>query len=355
MERRRGRLTTPPERKALIALIDEACDNGARKAVASVEAGICLRTYRRWSPASGLQSDLRPTAKRKAPRNKLTEAEITQILTVCNEVPYASLPPSQIVPTLLDEGRYLASVSTFYRVLKAKNQLHHRGRSKVRSKSNKPVTYVATKANEVWSWDITYCAASVKGQYYYLYMLEDIYSRKIVGYEVHEDECGEKAAELLQRSCWREQISQQPLVLHSDNGAPMKSITLKAKMEELGITPSYNRPRVSNDNPFSESTFRTLKYRPNWPSHGFKSLSEAREWVQKFVDWYNNEHKHSRIKFVTPSQRHMGIDGEILAARKKVIEAAKGRKPERWSGNVQNCDKVGPVTLNPEKEIKEAA
>ena len=344
-----------PERKALSALIDEACESGARKAKACVEAGICLRTYRRWAPKSGLRSDLRPTAKRGVPANKLSDEEREEILAVCNEVPYASLPPSQIVPTLLDDGRYLASVSTFYRVLKAENQLHHRGRSKPRGKSNKPTTYVATQANEVWSWDITYCAASVKGQYYYLYMLEDIYSRKIVGYEVHEDECGEKAAELLQRSCWREQISRQPLVLHSDNGAPMKSITLKAKMEELGITPSYNRPRVSNDNPFSESTFRTLKYRPDWPSHGFKSLEEAREWVQKFVNWYNNEHKHSRIKFVTPSQRHMGIDGEILAARKQVIEAAREKKPERWSGKVQNCEKIGPVTLNPERETEQAA
>lgn len=336
-------------------MVHEACDSGARKANACEEAGISLRTYRRWVPTSGLKSDLRPTATREVPRNKLSEAEREDIVTVCNEAPFASLPPSQIVPTLLDDGRYLGSVSTFYRVLKAENQLHHRGRSKPRGKSKKPTTYTATAANEVWSWDITYLATSVKGQYYYLYMLEDIYSRKIVGYEVHEDECGAKAAELLQRSCWREQIKDEPLVLHSDNGAPMKSITLKAKMEELGITPSYNRPRVSNDNPYSESTFRTLKYRPDWPSHGFKSLQEAREWVETFVNWYNNEHKHSRIKFVTPSQRHMGIDGDILAAREKVLKAAREAHPERWSGQVQNCDKAGPVTLNPEKELKQVA
>ena len=192
-----------------------------------------------------------------------------------------------------------------------------------------------------------------KGQYYYLYMLEDIYSRKIVGYEVHEFECGTKAAELLQRSCWREKVVNQPLVLHSDNGAPMKSVTLKAKMEELGITPSYNRPRVSNDNPFSESLFRTLKYRPNWPSHGFEGLDAARKWVDNFVNWYNNEHKHSRIKFVTPSERHKGMDGVILAGRRDVLAAAKTQNPLRWSGDVQNCDAIGPITLNPEDISKQ--
>lgn len=338
-----------------MSLIDEAYKNGARRAYACHEVGLSLRTYRRWVPAAGLQADKRPTAMRPVPQNKLTEEEREQIIAVCNEPQYASLPPSQIVPTLMDEGRYIASVSTYYRVLKQANQLHHRGRSRAPSKVNKPTTYTAEKSNEVWSWDITYCASKVKGQYFYLYMLEDIYSRKIVGYEVHEDERGDKAAALLQRTCWREHTVKKPLVLHSDNGAPMKSVTMKVKMEELGITPSYNRPRVSNDNPFSESTFRTLKYRPDWPSHGFNDLNEARNWVQKFVGWYNDEHKHSRIKFVTPSQRHQGLDGAILANRGKVLEAAKAKRPQRWSGEIQNLDQVGAVTLNPEKEVEEAA
>ncbi len=186
-------------------------------------------------------------------------------------------------------------------------------------------------------------------------MIEDIYSRKIVGYEVHENECGDKAAELLQRTCWREHIANQPLVLHSDNGAPMKSVTMKAKMEELGIASSYNRPRVSNDNPFSESTFRTLKYRPNWPSNGFKSLQEARDWVQDFAVWYNEKHKHSRIKFVTPSQRHQGLDKKILDKRKLILDAAKTKNPLRWSREIQNCKAIGAVTLNPDQEQKEAA
>ena len=139
------------------------------------------------------------------------------------------------------------------------------------------------------------------------------------------------------------------LVLHSDNGAPMKSQTMKAKLEELSVESSYNRPRVSNDNPYSESTFRTLKYRPDWPSSGFESLAEAQNWVQKFVDWYNEEHKHSKINFVTPSERHDGVDGKILAKRKRVLEAKKAERPDRWSKDIRNCEPAGVVMLNPDK------
>ena len=337
-------------------MINEAFIAGARKIKASQEAGLSLRTYRRWTkPSALLVGDKRPISTKSEPKNKLTQSERELILEVCNSAQYADLPPSQIVPTLLDNGVYIASVSSFYRTLKQAGQLTHRGRSKVRKKSTKPTTYTAKKANEVWSWDITYCHSTVRGQYYYLYMIEDIYSRKIVGYEVHENECGIKAGELLERTYWREKIGQEPLVLHSDNGAPMKAVTMKVKMEDLGITSSYNRPRVSNDNPFSESTFRTLKYRPNWPSDGFKSLEVVRDWVQDFVGWYNNSHKHSRIKFVTPSERHYGLDKEILEKRRLILLDARAKKPLRWSGNVQNCDAIGAVTLNPDTTIKEAA
>jgi len=141
----------------------------------------------------------------------------------------------------------------------------------------------------------------------------------------------------------------KPLVLHSDNGAPMKAQTMKAKMEEMGVMASYSRPRVSNDNPYSESLFRTLKYRPVWPSSGFSSLEIARDWVEEFVNWYNNEHRHSRLNFVTPAQRHAGKDTAILEQRKNVLEEAKRLNPYRWSGDVRNCDAAGSVTLNPEK------
>ena len=181
------------------------------------------------------------------------------------------------------------------------------------------------------------------------------YSRKAVAWEVHTEESGDHAAALIQRGFTAEQCWQQPLVLHSDNGAPMKSSTLLAKLYDLGITPSRGRPRVSNDNPYSESLFRTLKYCPQWPESGFASLDAARIWVRDFIAWYNNEHRHSRIRFVTPAQRHRGEDHALLAKRHALYEAAKARNPARWSGGTRNWTPVGAVDLNPQRQDKKAA
>lgn len=293
------------------------------------EAGLSLRSYRRWFQRGKVQVDKRPQAKKPEPAHKLSDVEKQAILDVCNEEQYASLPPTQIVPSLLDQGIYLASEASFYRVLKAHKQLNHRGRSQAPKKRFKPTSFAAMEPNQVWSWDITYLASPVKGQYYYLYMFEDIFSRKIVGYEVHDKECGELAAQLIQRCMLREQCFNRPLVLHSDNGAPMKAQTMRAKLDELGVQSSYSRPRVSNDNPCSEALFKTLKYRPDWPSSGFKDIAEARNWVDKFVSWYNGVHKHSKLNFVTPAERHAQKDGEILAKRQRVLESAKAATPNR--------------------------
>jgi putative transposase len=181
----------------------------------------------------------------------------------------------------------------------------------------------------------------VRGQFFYLYLIEDIYSRKAVGWEVYEQESGEMAAALLQRSVIRESCLRQPLVLHSDNGAPMKSVTLLNKMYDLGVTPSRGRPRVSNDNPYSESLFRTLKYCPQWPKNGFANLDAARAWVRDFIRWYNHEHRHSRIRFVTPAERHQGKDSDVLAKRHALYQQARERNPERWSGGTRNWQPVG--------------
>jgi putative transposase len=221
-----------------------------------------------------------------------------------------------------------------------------------------PTSYTAKAANQVWSWDITYLPTRVRGQFYYLYVFEDIYSRKVVGAEVYESERGELAAEVLQRTVLTERCFTSPPVLHSDNGAPMKSLTLLAKIYDLGLTPSRGRPRVSNDNPYSESLFRTLKYCPQWPVDGFESIKAARIWVRDFVVWYNDSHCHSRIRFVTPAQRHRGEDAVILKRRHELYEEAKQKRPERWSGNTRNWEPVGPVSLNPEREevvLKKAA
>lgn len=332
--------------------IKEAISSGARPALACNEAYISLRTYRRWHVKGQVRQDLRPDSTRPVAGNKLSEQEVSELLAICNSLKYASLPPSQIVPRLADEGIFIASESTFYRVLKQQGQLEHRSRAKQPQRNKAPTTYSACRPNQLWSWDISYCPSKVKGQFYYLYLFEDIFSRKIVGFEVYDEERGEHAAALLQRTVLQERCFKNttPIVLHSDNGAPMKSQTLKAKMEELGVVSSYSRPRVSHDNPYSEALFRTLKYCPTWPSPGFNSLDEARIWVTRFVSWYNETHRHSQIGFVTPAQKHQGEDEVLLAQRRVVKHAAQHKNPLRWSRSIRNWSRVDMVTLNPEKK-----
>ena len=182
----------------------------------------------------------------------------------------------------------------------------------------------------------------------------DIYSRKVVGWEVYENESAEQAAIVLRKSRLAEAISPaQEVVLHSDNGSPMKGATMLATMQKLGVTPSFSRPSVSNDNAFSESLFKTLKYVPSYPAKPFESIDEARHWVATFVQWYNHEHQHSSLKYVTPVQRHEGQDKEILAQRKAVYEAARKANPERWSGSTRNWEKNGLVFLNPKQNDRD--
>lgn len=343
-------MTTLPERQHLVEQFNQAVAAGARKAVVCAELGLSLRSLQRWMRTPVITADARTTAPRPRPANALSDEERAEILQVCNNAPFASLPPSQIVPRLADQGRYLASEATFYRVLKAANQQHPRGRASAPCQHPAPKTYTASQANQVWSWDITYLPSTVRGQHYYLYLIEDIYGRKAVGWEVYEQESGELAAELMQRTVLAERCAGQPLVLHSDNGAPMKSATLLSKLYDLGITPSRGRPRVSNDNPYSESLFRTLKYCPQWPRDGFADVHAARRWVRDFIHWYNHEHRHSSIRFVTPAQRHRGEDRQILAKRHALYQQARQKNPQRWSGKTRNWQPIGAVTLNPERE-----
>jgi transposase InsO family protein len=336
------------DRRYACQLIEETCLSGARQERACAELEIDARTYRRWVREGDVKSDGRPAAKRAEPRNKLSDEERTQLRETCHRPEFASLPPSQIVPHLADRGEYIASESTFYRVLRAAGEQHHRGRSRAPERRKPPTSHGATRAGEVWSWDITYLAGLVRGLFYYLYLILDIYSRKIVGWEVFERECGEHAVTVVERAVLAERCVNRPLVLHADNGSPMKGATLRATLERLGIEPSHSRPRVSNDNPFSEAAFRTCKYRPDFPSKGFESLGAARQWVHGFVAWYNGEHRHSGIRFVTPDERHRGLDRAVLAKREVVYAVAKTRHPERWSGKTRNWEPVGTVWLNPE-------
>lgn len=201
-----------------------------------------------------------------------------------------------------------------------------------------------------WSTLLSYLPSHVKGQHYYLYMILDIFSRKIVGAEVYSQELGAHGADLLQRSAWAEKCVNRRLILHSDNGAPMRSFTMLAKMQDLGVISSYSRPRVSNDNPYSESLFKTVKYCPQWPLKGFLNIDDAREWVDGFVHWYNTRHKHSSIKYVTPEERHAGLDLAILSKRDETYQKAKLKNPGRWSRRCRNWDFISEVKLNPEKD-----
>ena len=331
-------------------LIQEAVESGARLWKACEVLEISVRTYQRWGKEVD-KGDGRH-GERKKPANSLSEEEITAIIAVATSRRFRDLPPSQIVPILAEQGVYVASESSFYRVLRREKLLAHRESSKPRENS-RPREYIANGPNQVWSWDITYLRSPIRGQFYYLYLVVDIWSRMIVAWQVEELQSDWIAAEMIVRSCARHGVDEKKLVIHSDNGGPMKGATMLATLQWLGIVPSRSRPHVSDDNPYSEALFRTLKYRPEYPTGVFGSLEDAWGWVEVFVGWYNEEHRHSGIKFVTPASRHAGQEEMILAKRKEVYEEAKRRNPSRWTGKTRNWEAVKRVCLNPSAETRE--
>jgi transposase InsO family protein len=334
------------------ALIDDACAAGARLEQACTLLGLSVRTPQRWRAEGTVKGDGRAQAAQgRLPANRLAAAEREAILEVVNRPEYARMPPSQIVPALADQGCYIASESTFYRVLREAGQLTPRGKTRAPTQ-RRPEPFQATAANQLWSWDITYLATTVKGMFFYLYLIMDVFSRKIVGWEVFERECAEHAAAVFHKAHLREGVGADDLVLHSDNGAPMKGATMLATLQRLGVVPSFSRPSVSNDNPFSEALFKTLKYQPDFPARPFDSLATARQWVCGFAHWYNEEHHHSALKFVTPAQRHRGDDARLLTDRHLLYEAAKQKHPERWSGSTRNWVPEKIVSLNPGRAAK---
>jgi len=353
-------MTALADRATVVALIDEAVSDGAGLMKACDQAGINRQTLHRWRDRSSgqVRADRRPEAVRPTPSTALTPAEREAVLLTCQLPRFVDQPPSQIVPTLADEGVYLASESSFYRILHAASQQHERGRTRRRTTATKS-THHATGPNQCWTWDVTYLASPVRGLFYYLYMIVDVWSRKIVGWEVYDSETGELASQLVTRAVLAERCRDTDLVLHADNGGPQKSATLRATLDKLGMRTSFSRPRVSDDNAYSESLFRTAKYRHDFPVDGFDSLEAARTWVLGFVGWYNDEHHHSAIRFVSPAQRHSGADVAILAERRRLYEAARAAHPSRWSTTTRNWTPPAIVTLNPDRieaeMVKEAA
>lgn len=330
------------DKERALELIGEACQAGARKSKACKILGLSLRSVQRWE-LKGF-NDCRK-GSHPEPANKLSVEEREEIVKVLNSPEYCDLSPAQIVPRLADQKIYLASESTFYRILGNLNMNRHRESSRP-AVHKRPRAYIATVPNQVWSWDITYLPLRIKGLFLYLYMVMDIYSRKIIVWQIHECESAELGAELMNEACFPEGIQPGQIILHSDNGSPMKGATMLAKLQDLGVMPSFSRPSVSNDNPYSESLFRTLKYRPQYPDNPFAELHEARNWVESFVNWYNNEHLHSSIRFVAPVDRHTGKDRLILSKRQQVYQQAKEQHPERWSGKTRNWAPVEEVALN---------
>ena len=349
---RRGQRYSFTLRAELISNLQIAIQSGARLNKAAAIAGITARTYQRWlSNPKG--EDLRKGPNTK-PSHALSVQDKEAVIQMVNRPEYRNLSPEQIVAKAATNGEYIASERTIRRVLKEANLASYRERAKA-AQPAKPREFQAFQPLEILTWDITYLRSSVvRGQYFYLYLFIDIWSRRIVGYEVHEEQTAELASELLRDICLKENIETKT-VLHADNGGAMRGSTMLATMQDLGIIRSFSRPRVSDDNPYVESFFRHLKYAPHYPSRGFGSIEEARNWVTRFVTWYNSEHLHSAIAFVTPDARHSGEDFKQLEKRRETYAEAKNRNPRRWSGATRTWSRPEVVMLNPDRTIRTRA
>jgi transposase InsO family protein len=344
---KRGRSIPLETREKVIALIDQAVVNGARSEQACHLVGIHLRTSQRWSRDKGLLD--KRTFRKLTPPNKLSAIERCKIISIVSSNEYSALPPCQIVPRLADKGLYVASEATFYRILREDKLLRHRQRSRPKSRQ-KPRELIAYGPNQVWCWDVTYLPSTIKGIFYYLYLVMDIFSRKIVGWTVQPVESCEHASWLFQDICRAEKIDKNQISLHSDNGAIMKGSTLLATLQMLGIIPSFSRPAVSNDNPYSEALFKTLKYCPEFPG-SFGCIEDSRAFLRGFVNWYNAEHRHSGINRLTPESLHYGRAEEVIDHRNKVLEGAYARNPSRFKNRIPSAGEVPTaVWINPPKQ-----
>lgn len=307
----------------------EAVADGARKYAACNCLDLSIRTLERWERRPQ-QVDGRKGAPRRVAQ-RLSADERLRVLSIANSSEFRDLPPNKIVPALADLGRYVASESSFYRVLKAERLLSHRSRTRPKKRHTQPAPLTASRPNMVWSWDITYLRTPVRGAYFYLYLHVDLYSRRIMGARVHDSESSDQAAALARQLIHDYAISPETLYLHSDNGASMKGSTMLATLQNLGVMPSFSRPGVSDDNPYSEALFKTLKYHASYPDKAFRSVEDAQAWVDRFVAWYNTQHLHSGIQYVTPQSRYRGEDSRILELRREVYAAAKAKHPARWT------------------------
>ncbi|MCK5308274.1 MAG: IS3 family transposase, partial [Zetaproteobacteria bacterium] len=270
--------------------------------------------------------------QRPSPPLALSPEERQAILDVAHEERFWDATPYQMYATLLDEGRYLGSVRTIYRVLSANNEVKERRKQVSRPRYQKP-ELLAVAPNEVWSWDITKLKGPEKWNYFNLYVIMDIFSRYVVGWMVAHRESAVLAKRLIEETCEKQQVPERQLTLHADRGSSMKSKLVAHLLADLGVTKTHNRPHVSNDNPYSESQFKTLKYSPGFPER-FGSIQHAREFCQGFFIWYNTIHKHSGIGLLTPEQVHYGQAQDILKHRAIVLESAFENYAKRFKGKM---------------------
>ena len=321
--------------------VAEAVIAGARESQACELVGLSLRSVQRWR--AGKLEDKRKGATKQTAR-KLTAQETQQVYDTANQERFADKTPEQIVATLCQEGTYIASPRTFCRILRARNALNRRQDIKTPSPHSKPDQRVATAPNQVWTWDITWLASNVKAHFHYAYVIMDIYDRSIVGWAIHDTEDGLHSRALFERTCLLQRAC--PKFVHSDNGGPMKAFTLVEFLYSKHILPTTNRPRVSNDNAFSESLFKTLKYRASYP-RCFTSILTSMTWFAGFVDWYNTKHQHSSLAYVTPAERRGGLDYAILYRRNRTLQTARQNHPLRWGSRpARNYEIPHEVVLN---------
>jgi putative transposase len=294
---------------------------------------------------ASLKPKVEPVYQRPRSHRALDSDERRQVLDVLHSPRFLNSSPAAIIAALLDEGVYLCSVRTMYRILDDEGEIRER-RDIARRPAYKKPELLATGPNQVWSWDITKLRTFEKWVYFYLYVLLDVFSRYVVGYLVAESESANLAKELIEESCAKQGIAPGMLTVHSDRGSPMKSKTVSMLYNDLGIDKSFSRPSVSNDNPFSEAQFKTLKYCPLFPGR-LGTLTEAREVGQQLIGWYNREHRHSGIGYYTPEQVHYGRHLELHKIREKTLLSAYAKHPERFKLKPTPKAVPGDVWINP--------
>lgn len=289
---------------------------------------------------------------RPKPPLALDEQEKQMVINTLHSDRFCGLSPYQVYAQLLDDGRYLCSISTMYRILKnVHGHVKERRRQVLHRRYQKP-ELLATGPNQVWSWDITKLKGPVKWTYYYLYVIIDIFSRYVVGWMIADCELANLAKQLIEDTCTKQNIERDQLIIHSDRGPSMKSKTVALLLSDIGVTKSHSRPYVSNDNPYSEAQFKTLKYCPQFPER-FGSLQDARSFCRQFFNWYNQEHRHSGIGLVTPEQLHYGIAQNVYDNRCKVLLGAFERSPLRFKGNVPKPHELPKAAWINKPESKE--